>query len=96
MKILCIGGCKDGQWIENVYNGQDRLSFAKLDKLQDFNYTDSSTATAMMETDSYRIERIRTEKERFQFFVVDGMSIDQMIIALMQDYHPYVPEEERC
>ena len=94
MKILCIGGCKDAQWVE-IATANPYVRFAIPQPLSYYSEDDEDSSIAM-DVDTYRRESIRTNEERFEFLVHENVSMEGMIRLLIQNYNPLSLPKNRC
>lgn len=91
MKILCIGGCKDGQQVE-IATANPYVRFAIPQPLSVPDYSEDSTEdSTTMNVDTYRRESIHTIDARFEFLVHEDVSMEDMIRLLIQNYRPRIP-----
>ena len=96
MKILCIGGCKDGQQVE-IATANPYVRFAIPQPLSVPDYSEDTTDySTTMDVDTYRRESLHTTEERFEFLVHEDVSIEDMIRLLIQNYSPLILSKDQC
>jgi hypothetical protein len=83
-KIRCIGGSKDGEYLEYPRYG----GFLHVPIFKDFkacaDYYDTSTVTApAIQTDIYRIEQLHGKDRTFKLLVHSSLTIDEALDRLI-------------
>jgi hypothetical protein len=82
-KIRCIGGSKDGEYLEYPRYGD----ILQVPIFRDFtacaDYYDTSTVSTAVHTDTYRIEKIQGKERTFKLLVHSSLTIDEALDRLI-------------
>ena len=87
MEYVCIGGASDGFRV-NYTKPPPCIQLAEHPKFN-FNNYDAKTDVPMTSTyvfSIYRLEELATQKKKFQFYLAEGVSVEEGLMMLLENY----------